>query len=309
MKCVVLGGTGHIGSAIVRELRDFDYEVTVLTRDKTQLWDDDVVALETKNYEQVDYSRLFQSCHYVVDAGAPYPIDAIVPPALARSLERAMQKKVSAARANGSAYVYVSSFVTLLANQRAHPYYLLKKRLEQIVVAECRRGLQARFLNPPACFGPYDPKRVELALVAALADGRVPALMDAEFEYLDVRDLARAIREGIEKGEWHGPVRLPALSLSTRDLAREIAVQSGVDQPSFVRMPTSLATMSANVAEMGTYFLGLKTMLPALSVNLLVDGAAFYNEAPITKVDSRYTLQNTVADAIAWYRAQGCLAA
>jgi nucleoside-diphosphate-sugar epimerase len=266
-----------------------------------------VDIIPVKSYGKLDIDRLVGGRDWLLDAGGPYPLEMNTRASVLREFELEMRERARAVRHAGVGLVYVSSFVTLLGEQRAHPYYVLKKRLEQLVVAERRSGLNAIVVNPPACFGPYDNKPKHLAILAALAEGDVPMMLDSALRFVDVRDLAADVVSSMEAGRLLGPAPIAAQSSSLREIATQISSLTGTPPPAFVSVPSTLARFGASVSELACSLVGLRSPLPALAVLLLTDSANELQGRPLAPARSRRSLETTLRDSLDWYYTEGCM--
>lgn len=302
MNVVVLGGTGHIGGAIARELCRLGHTVIAPCRNPEPLADTAVTAVRVSSYDHLDIAALLNGADWLVDAAAPYPLELGTPAALLRGAERKLAARLSTARALGTGVIYVSSFVTLLRRPRYHPYYLLKQRLEQIVLRERRAGLRSIIVNPPACFGPYDGKGSDLAMLPALASGRVAALLSGTLPWVDVRDLAADLAAAMESGRSLGPARIHSRTTSTATLAANVSHLTGTPPPLIVPSLRGVASLGATFGETACQLAGLHPPVPALAVLLLLDANEPLGGELLPAATRRRDLDTTLRDALAWYR-------
>ncbi len=83
---------------------------------------------------------------------------------------------------------------SLTDNELSHipPYDLSKAKAEREVIVGVEHGLDTVIIRPTAMLGPYDfkPSFIGQALLR-LANGRIPALVKAGFDWVDVRDVVR----------------------------------------------------------------------------------------------------------------------
>ena len=120
------------------------------------------------------------------------------------------------------------------------PYDLSKAAGERLVRDAAAAGLEAVILNPTAVIGPLDYKRSMVGRVLlALARGRLPALIDGGFDWVDVRDVAASAATAVEQladGSGvgaHGARRylLPGRWASMAEVAAMVAETTGVPAP------------------------------------------------------------------------------
>ena len=325
-RALVLGATGHIGQALVRELLGAGWQVGAATRQvrPPALAGLDVQLLTGDADDPGQLAAWVRGHGVVFDAAAPYPMNLFVangsaaghPLAHARTRMAALLQAVGDA---GAALVHVSSYTTLprpadegaratveaALRRRLHPYFAVKAAMEAQVLDAAQRGLRAIVLNPTACMGPWDRKPRELCVVPLLACGQVPALLGQMLNVIDVRDVARAARLAVEQQHWGARIALAGHNARADALALQVCRLAGVAAPRR-RLPGLLAAGSLLGAEAAWALLGRPSPVPALGSLLVLDA---YAQAPgalqqALGVQPR-PLDDTLRDALAWYRELG----
>ena len=325
-RALVLGATGHIGQAIVRELLAHGWRVTAATRqpraEALAGLDVTVAAGDADSPgQQVDWV----AGHAVVfDAAAPYPMNLFLRAAeadrapLAHARRRMTGLLDSVGRA-GAVLVHVSSYTTLprpagegalaaletRARRRLHPYFAVKAEMESMVLAAGRQGLRAVVLNPSACMGPWDRRPRDLCVVPLLLSQQVPALVSQALNVIDVRDVALAARLAVEQQRYGAPMALAGHNTRTDSLAQRVCELGGVAAPRR-RLPARLAAGGMLWTEAGWALLGRASPVPALGSLLVLDGYAMQT-GPAQRDLGVWPrpLDDTLRDAIAWYRSIG----
>lgn len=325
MKAIVLGATGHIGNAVVRELLARGYEVTAASRRKTRSPNLDGLPVrfapaETDFPEQFD--RWLAGHALVVDASAPYPLQLFQAAgdsegdAVSRAEERTRALLGSVAR-QGLSLAYVSSFTTLLQvrgpverwgsrlMQRLHPYFAVKKLIESEVLAAASRGMPATVVNPTMCVGPWDLRPRELCFIPLLASGEPVAAAQYLLNVIDVRDVAAGLVSAVEARAYGQPILLSGHNISTESLYSWIAELGGVESPRFYA-PATLSLIASYGTELALGLTGRPTPLPSLFAMLAsmqswtVPGGAQLHLGVAPR-----PLSQTLLDAIHWYRSIG----
>ncbi len=234
MKAVVLGATGHIGNAVLRELLTRGWEVTAASRraaHAANLAGLGVTAAPGDADAPGQLDRWVAGQDLVVDAAAPYPTRLRASPrrsggSAVAVAERRTSALLEAVRRQGARLVYVSSFVTLRRNRggldrlrsrairKLHDYFAVKEAIEARVLDACDRGLRAVVVNPTACFGPWDLKPRELAFIPRLLAGEIPAILRQDLNAVDVRDVAAGIVHALESELYGRPLLLSGHNVS-----------------------------------------------------------------------------------------------
>ncbi|WP_428261686.1 NAD-dependent epimerase/dehydratase family protein [Haliangium sp.] len=313
----MIGAGGHIGNAVLRALCARGWEVSALGRravapvNLSGLGCRYVVG-DAGRADELD--RWVSAHEVVVDAAAPYPLNAFDAGAAAAAVART-DVLVAAALRHGRRLLYVSSFATrperragdwrARTARRLHPYFAAKERLEAVVTGAVERGLGADLLNPTLCLGPWDLKPRSLCLVPMLLSGALPAVLDHVVDVIDVRDVGEAAARVLERPARGTPMALSGHSLGLEALCRWICDLGGVSAPRR-RVGAGLGMLSAYGAEAVMALTSQESPWPALGPMLVCAHAWMQpsREQLALGVTPR-PLSQTLADSIAWYRAQG----
>jgi len=315
--CLVLGATGFIGGHIAREAAARGWHVRALRRDPNSVGAIGDVNVEWVTGHLADRSALgeaMRGCGVVFHSAGAYPhgtrqIDRDVQSALEQ-----MRNVIAAAReTRPGRLIYTSSFTTIgLPGEPQRPaderdlyrpdtagdaYYEAKWAME---VEALNSGLPLVALNPAAVFGPGDVHLAVSEIVIRAAQGRVPFYFDATFGAIDVRDVAAAHLNAVERGRVGERYILSNHNLTLRDGLALIAQAAGRRPPSIHIGPGLLNALIA----IGKYLPGgmvghLRAMRFWQPLN---------NHKAVTELGlpSR-PLADTLRDALAWFKANGYL--
>lgn len=316
-RALVLGGTGHIGSAIARRLADAGFAVTATgqrdvprpnldgTTVRIVTGDDSVPGIAEGWIAQADL---------VVDAAAPYPLwlhdrRGHVGRAVART-----RRLTAAAGVQGAAFIQISSFTTLqprsgLLGQGVvrglHVYFDLKAQVEAVVAEALHSGLKGCVVNPATCFGPYDLKPDDMAFIPMLAAGKVRGLVRHDLNVVDVRDLADVVAAAALRGFPHRQVPVFGHNICLTDLADRICAMAGGSAPR-LKVPTVLGLASLYWMETAFALGGRRTPWPSLP--MLLVAASARAEPSRQQCDLHPRLrppEKTLRDAVDWYGKRG----
>jgi dihydroflavonol-4-reductase len=262
---VVTGGAGHIGGALVRALLASGRSVrAVVHRDRRALEGLDVETVRGDVLDPASLRQAFDGADAVYHAAGHVSILMNEGPLLEAVNVRGTRNVVEACLDCGVCrLVHFSSIHALdlgrrdapvdesWASVRASsylPYDRSKAEGEQEVRAGIQRGLDAVILNPTAVIGPLDYRPSHMGQVLlALAHGKLPALVEGGFDWVDVRDVA----EGAVLAELHGEAGaryiLSGHWISVRDVAQAVTSVTGVRTPRLV-CPMPVARIGAPIA-------------------------------------------------------------
>jgi dihydroflavonol-4-reductase len=323
VKAVVLGATGFIGSHIVRALIDDDIDVRILRRQSSPNLALKGLKVEESIGDLNDKESLlkaFKGCHVLFHAAGYYPL---------YSFERKEQKAIAlrqmknvleaAEEAHVKKIVYTSSMSTIgrrkngkLSNEetRYDPkfftglYYEIKYLLEQEALAAAKRGLPVTIVNPTGVFGDYDVKPTSGILVVQIAKGKVPLIIDAPMNAVDVRDVAKGQIAAMKQGKIGKRYLLGGHNTSVREVAKLIAKLLKVAPPK-LKIPLFLGEIASFSSEVvGKYLLHQeKPFFPRIGIDFLKYGMHYDTSRAQTEFGLKTTpLEETFERAIAWFR-------
>ena len=314
-RAVVLGATGHIGQAVVRELLSRDVAVTAATRQLSpaSLQGLPVVIQAGDSDVPGQFDAWIRGHDLVVDCAAPYPLRML--PLRREPVDAACRRTAAilqAVQRHGARLAYVSSFTTLPRGERGipameaqwrrsiHPYFEVKRRIEDMLLGAAN-ALDITVVNPTVCMGPWDGKPPELCFLPQLLAGKVWATSHHVLNVIDVRDLATLLCRALDANHRGHPIALVGHNLSVRELAKQACALAGVPVPPLVA-PARLGAWSMVWAETLTAMAGQPPLIHALSALLLCDSQPM-DASPLQESLGCpiRPFQDTLKDSLAWY--------
>jgi len=262
-RAVVLGASGHLGNAVVRELLCRGFTVTAASRHPEEAANLAGLPVRTApGYaeRQGQLDAWVRGHDTVVDAAVPYPLPAFPQ---ADALEVAVRRTrclLEAVERHGAHLAVISSFTTVsngpegLAGlnarvlRRLHPYFAVKEAVEAEVRGAAEAGVPVGLVHPTLCLGPWDLKPRELCFVPQLLAGEIPAVLDHLVNVVDVREVATALVAALEAERWGEPIRVVGHNVTLAYLYRWICDLEGVEPPRW-RAPADLLAAPAYLAE------------------------------------------------------------
>lgn len=316
--CLVLGATGFIGGQIVRSALARGWHVRALRRDPNAVGAIGDLQPDWINGNLNDRSALvnaMRGCKVVFHAAAAYPhgtqqIDRQVKAAVDQ-----LQSVLSAAREAGiERLIYTSSFTTIgpardrsrgadeldqyVPGTAGDAYYEAKWAME---VAALKSEVPTIALCPSAVFGPGDVHLSVSQIVVDTARGKMPVYFDATFGTIDVRDVAEAHLNAVERGRVGERYILSAHNLTLLEGLTIVAREAGVKPPRFKIGPRLLSVIIAAGRFLPGGQIGhLRTMRFWQPLN----NTKAVNELGLTV----RPMASTIHDALAWFRQRGVLA-
>lgn len=322
MKAIVLGATGFIGSHIARALVGAGIDVRILRRSTSPS-----LALEGLKVEEVvgdlnDRDSLIKGmkgCDALFNAAGYYPIYSFDRDHQKSIALRQMRNVLEAFEESGvSKFVYTSSMSTIGKNPDGPSneetpydpeyftglYYEIKYLLEQEILKYTRRGFHIVMVNPTGVFGDYDVKPTSGTLVVEIANKKVPAIIQAKMNAVDVRDVGKGHVAALLKGCSGTHYILGNHNTTVWDVAHLIAKLAGVPPPKF-KIPLAAATVAAHLSEyLGKYLLHReKPFLPLVGIDFLKYGMHYDTSRARNELGFTSTpLEETIEREIRWFR-------
>jgi dihydroflavonol-4-reductase len=326
MTAVVTGGAGHVGTNLVAALRDAGEDVRVvdlrepgtgLRLGATWVQADvrDAAAMRTAFEDAAVVYHLAAVISVVGGLGGlveSVNVDGtrtVAEAALAAGVGRLVHcSSVHAFDLSGNVGRTVDETTARCVGRREAAYDRSKARGEVEVRRLVDRGLDAVIVNPTGVVGPLDeaPSRMGTVMLA-LWRRRMPALVDGGFDWVDVRDVAAAMRAAAERGRTGESYLLSGRAAPVRelaDLARSCSDRGVVRRTA----PLWAAGLCAPVATVlarrtGSPLLPTREALRALRNFPRVDGSKAARELG----HHPRPLSETVADLYSYFVATGRL--
>jgi len=325
VKALVLGATGRIGNAIVRELLQRGAAVTAVSRRAEPA--ENLVDLDV-DYRAGDADRPGQlegwiaGHELVVDAAAPYHLwlfqDA---PSVARlaSAERRLTALLRSVAHHNAALAFIGSYATnqrerpMLGRAQAralrllHPYFALKQRMEAKIARAIRDGMHAVVVRPTFCIGPRDISDPGLAFIPMIVNGALPATSEHALNVIDVRDVAALVVGAVTQGAFGCPIPLVGHNCTLELLTDLICRSAGVPRPRWYFPPMLVA--AAAYANEVINSSGLRQPdYPSVGPLLLLEQVWALPSSEQRKLGVPLRpLSHSVVDALDWYAQHGAL--
>lgn len=249
--CLVLGATGFIGGHIVRSAIQRGWQVRALRRDPKSVGAIGDLNPDWFSGNLDDRSSLIEAmrgCEVVFHAAAAYPHTRNVDRAVKHSLDQTHNALSAAKECKLDRLIFTSSFTTIgpasdptrMADERdqyhsgsAHSaYYEAKWAMEVAVLQATQNGLSTIALCPWGVFGPGDVHLSVSEIIVMTAKGKMPFYFDAALGVIDVRDVAEAHLNAVERGKIGERYILSAHNITLREGLTAVARAAKVKPPS-----------------------------------------------------------------------------
>jgi dihydroflavonol-4-reductase len=187
-------------------------------------------------------------------------------------------------------------------------YHRSKAVGETIVLEACARGLDATIVNPGSMIGPqdYEPSMIGAALID-MYFGRVPVLLDLLSDYVDVRDVADGMISAAEKGRVGERYFLTGDVVPILEMVSLYGKLTGAEVPTRA-LPLWVGWALLPVALAGSVLTRTDPFITADMLRASVSNAEVSHDKAARELG--YTirpLEDSLRDAVAWYRDRGWL--
>lgn len=185
-------------------------------------------------------------------------------------------------------------------------YAITKHEAEQ-VVRGARDRLDAVIVNPTYMFGPRDARPSSGKMIVDVVKRRVPGWTEGYNNFVDVRDVARGMLAAWQRGRRGERYILGGHDMTYRAVFETIARVAGVKPPRF-RLPLPLAKLVGRAGD----FIEARGRDPIVNSTQIryayTDKFRFASQKAAAELGYMYgPLEPAIADAIAWFRANGIL--
>ena len=330
MTTLLTGATGFVGAAVLRALVARGERVRALVRPASNRSNLAAIEVEIVEGDLTDPSSLaaaLEGCRALYHVAADYRLWVPEPASIYRANVDGTVNLMRAALAAGiERIVYTSSVATLGLNANGTPsdetaksslatmigHYKRSKFLAEEAVTALARdaGLPAVIVNPSTPIGPRDIKPTPTGrLIRDAALGRLPAYVDTGLNVVHVDDVAAGHLLAFERGRAGERYILGGEDMSLRRILELVAAATGRHAPR-IRLPHDLVMPVAHIAEAWTRVFGGSEPLVTRDGVRMSRKRMYFSSAKAERELGyrRRPAKDAIADAIAWFEANGYLA-
>lgn len=325
---MVLGATGFIGAHVARRLerRGFPVHATRRASSRTDHVDDVDLIWHRVDLDDPDgaLDAALEACDALVDCAGYYPRSGLaVDRARRRGVRRVRHVLEACRRQRLGRVVYVSSPATLgsggpdgepvsesdfyVPGTVDDAYFEAKFSMEAEVYRYVDAGLPVVIAIPTAVFGPGDVKPTTGEFVVRVADGRMPALVDGQFNAVDVRDLADTLIAALEQGRPGRRYLVGGENVDISTFTRTLTDLCGADPPAYT-LPGGWVRRAARITEVLGRAAGYRGPSPLIGVDLIHYARPVDDERAEGELHhAARPLESTLRDTLEWFDAHGYL--
>ncbi|WP_017652845.1 hopanoid-associated sugar epimerase [Fortiea contorta] len=320
----VTGGTGFIGSHVVRLLLREGYKVKALVRPSSNL--DNLKGLEVEIVKgDLNDSHLWQQmhgCRYLFHIAAHYSLwqkdkellyrhnvvgtRNVLASAQQAGIERTVYTSSVAAIGVGTSGTVVDETYQSPLEKLVGDYKKSKFLAEQAAIAAANAGQEIVVVNPSSPIGPLDIKPTPTGdIILRFLKRQMPVYVDTGLNFIDVRDVAWGHLLALQKGKSGDRYILGHQNLTLKQLLDQLAQITGIPAPQST-VPAWLPLSVAWVDEKILAPLGKSPSVPLDGVRMsqqpmYYDPSKAVRELGLPQSDLTTALQ----DAVNWFVSEG----
>ena len=322
---LVTGGTGFVGSHVVRALLAKGRSVRCLARAESRRDNLEGLAVEVVAGDLTDpasLARALSGVQTLYHVAADYRLWARDPQELYRANAGGTENILAAAAAAGvEKVVYTSSVAALGLNDDGSPgdettpvlrdriighYKKSKYDAERVAENWAARGLPVVIVNPSTPIGERDIKPTPTGqMIVDFLNRKMPAYVDTGLNLVDVRDVAAGHLAAAEKGGPGERYILGNRNMTLKEILDALARLTGLPSPR-VRLPHWIPL---SVAVVSTAWSGLTGRAPRISLEsvrmsthrMFFDAGKAVRELGLAQTP----IEEPLARAVAWFRKKG----
>jgi dihydroflavonol-4-reductase len=325
MTVVVTGAAGHIGATLVRVLLERGEPVRALIhQDRRALLDLDVETGQGDVRDPDSLHRALDGADLVFHAAGHISLlmsewpqlhavnvlgtQNVVQACLACGVDRLVHFSSIHALVQAPLDLPVDELRPLVGPAHPIPYDRSKADAERQVFQGLAKGLDAVILNPTGTIGPYDYRVSHMGhVLLALAQGRLPGLVQGGFDWVDVRDVAQGAVRAAKVGRTGARYLLSGHWVSLRDLSAMAGKITGRRIPPLV-CPMALAKRAAPLATLLARCFGMRPLFTPVALHALC-GNRTVSHARATQELGYHPrpFADTLLDTLTWFERAGYL--
>lgn len=325
-KSLIIGATGFIGSAVMRQLLAEGEQVRVLARESstTQNLDEfDVEVVHGDMRDRESVVRALRGCttmyctaayfsHYSPDPQVAYDVNvngtrATMQAAEAAGVERVVYTSTNCTLgAHGKTPVDESA---MFNHWRTGDHYTQSKFLGEVEALRfAARGLPLVIVSPTYVIGTNDVRPTNSGqLLLDVAKGTMAVTMKGYLNVIDVEDVARGHILAARKGRIGENYLLGNVNISITEFQNMIADIAGVSRPR-ISIPYPLAVAVGHVSEAIARVTNTKPFETASAVKIGHMGESYDCSKAVTELGLPQTpIEDSIRRALEWWRAHGYL--
>jgi hopanoid-associated sugar epimerase len=324
MRVFVTGGTGFIGSHVVRLLLQEGYQVTALVRPSSNLGNLQGLAVDIVkgDLNNPNIWEQMQGCQYLFHVAAHYSLwqkdrellyihnvdgtSNILAAAEKAGIERTVYTSSVAAIGVGKFGEIVDETYQSPVEKLVGDYKKSKFLAEKVAISAANQGQDIVIVNPSSPIGPLDIKPTPTGdIILRFLRRQMPAYVDTGLNFIDVRDVAKGHLLALEKGKSGDRYILGHQNLPLKQLLEQLSQITNLPAPQ-TSIPAWIPLTVAWIDEKILAPLGKTPTVPIDGVRMAQQPMYYDASKAIRELGlPQSPLNVALKDAVDWFIAQG----
>ncbi|MDP7254994.1 MAG: NAD-dependent epimerase/dehydratase family protein [Planctomycetota bacterium] len=326
MQAFVTGGTGFLGSSVVRKLLDRGAKVKALARASSDLSNIEGLDLELVQGDLTDaasWKSALEGCDSVFHVAADYRLWVPDPDRMFEINVEGTRQVLEAAIENRVKKVVYTSTVGALAypeegevsneeSEPSHedmvgPYKQSKFEAELVARNFAADGHPIVIVLPSTPIGPGDIKPTPTGkVIVDCLNGKMPGYVNTGLNLIDVRDCAEGHILAAEKGQPGGRYILGNRNITLKQMLEIVSSYAGIKPPR-LQIPYAIAYAYALLDTfVADYITKKPPVAPVVGVKLASHYMYFDASKAVDELGlSQNPLEDALHDAVDWFREKG----
>ena len=323
MKVAITGASGHIGIALIEELRRRGHEVRALGFN-------DVAFFEKNNVEFVKghvndraaMESLLEGCDALIHSAAVISINGglnghvhkVNVDGVRNVMQTALDLKVKRVVHISSIHAYdplpkdqVLDETRNFVDNTAFAYDQSKRDGQLTVLEFVKLGLPAVIVNPTSVTGaPENKLSLQGKAILDIYLGKIPAMFAGGYDWVDVRDVASSICNALTIGRIGENYLLSGKYYTMKDIVGIVSEVKG-RKIRVANVPVWVVKAGLPFVKLQSVITGKAPLYTNESIDILLHGSPMisHEKARHELQHNPRTFQETVADLVEWFKANG----
>lgn len=325
MTVLVTGAAGHLGGNLVRALLSRGYPVRALVhRDVRAIDGLDVAVMRGDVRDPTSLRQACQGIDQVYHTAGYVSIQEddwsllqeinvlgvrnVVQACLESDVKRLVHVSSIHALDTDLVQGVVNESCPLVRSAARSQYGHSKAAGEHEVRAGITQGLDAVIVRPTAILGPCDYRLSHQGqMVLLLAQGKLPALVNAGFDWVDARDVSEAMIQAGTAADPSSDYNLSGRWASATEVAQLVSSVTGVRVPRLI-CPMSLAYLVVSFYTMLSQLVGVRPLFTSVALDALTGSRQVGHERAARELGYHpRPLCKTIEDSLHWFVENGYL--
>jgi hopanoid-associated sugar epimerase len=324
MRAFVTGGTGFIGSHVVRSLLQSEYQVTALVRPSSNLGNLQGLAVDIVkgDLNNLNIWEQMRGCDYLFHVAAHYSLwqkdrellyfdniegtRNILAAAQKAGIKRTVYTSSVAAIGVGKSGEIVDETYQSPVEKLVGDYKKSKFLAEQVARSAAKKGQDIVIVNPSSPIGALDIKPTPTGdIILRFLRRQMPAYVDTGLNFIDVRDVAWGHLLALEKGKSGDRYILGNQNLSLKQLLEQLSQITNLPAPQ-ISVPSWIPLTVAWIDEKILSPLGKTPTVPIDGVRMAQQPMYYDASKAIRELGlPQSPLNVALKDAVNWFVSHG----